>query len=70
MVSIAIILKWKNIPNAGCTLSPRTFGESLGRELPETRLDECDSLQDQSENKVRVGEGSSHACWLKWVGLK
>ncbi len=25
---------------------------------------------DESENKTRVGEGYSHACWLKWVGLK
>ncbi len=29
--------------DAGCTLSPSAFGESLKRELPETRLGECDS---------------------------
>ncbi len=30
--------------NAGCTLSPSTFCGSLGRELPEMRLGEYDSL--------------------------
>ncbi len=25
---------------------------------------------DESENKARVGEGCSHVCRLKWVGLK
>ncbi len=29
--------------NAGCTLSPSAFGESLWRELPEMKLGECDS---------------------------
>ncbi len=37
---------------AGCTLSPSAFGESLGRELPKTRLGECDSLHSCRELSI------------------
>ncbi len=37
---------------AGCTLSLSAFGESLGRELPETRLGEWDSLHSCREFSI------------------
>ncbi len=40
--------RW-NVSNAGCTLSPSAFGKSLGLELPEMRLGECDSLHSCRE---------------------
>ncbi len=38
--------------HAGYTLSPSAFGESLGRELPETRLGKCDSLHSCQELSI------------------
>ncbi len=37
---------------AGCTLSPSAFGESLERELPETRLGACDFLHSCQELSI------------------
>ncbi len=42
----------KNLCNAGYRLPPRAFGESLGRELHETRLCECDSLHSCQELSI------------------
>ncbi len=38
--------------NAGCTLLLSAFGESLRRELPETRLGQCDSLHSGRELSI------------------
>ncbi len=38
--------------NAGCTLSPSAFGESLERELPEMKLGECNSLHSCRELSI------------------
>ncbi len=37
---------------ASCTLSPSAFGESLGQELPEMRLGECNSLHSCRELSI------------------
>ncbi len=47
--------------SVSCILSPSAFGEGLGRELPETRLGECDSLHSCRELSIHErreqGEG-------------
>ncbi len=40
---ISVVCTLTAISYASCTLSPSAFGESLGKELPEKRLSECDS---------------------------
>ncbi len=42
--------------NADCTLLPSAFGESLGWELLETRLGQCDSLHSCRELSVSAAD--------------
>ncbi len=56
--------------NAGCTLLPSAFGESLGRKLPETRLGEYDSLHSCRDSQSTKGESVQTRARIKRVLVK